>query len=223
VVRKCDDTNAVTVRSESHNLDQAPLISGRCLFRGGPMTEAEFLEISCRNGSNKAILERLPELGLSDAWLVSGSLFQTVWNVLTDRALTHGIKDYDIFYFDPDTSWEAEDAVIKQAADLYADLGIEIELKNQARVHLWYEEKHDISYPPLKTSCEGIDRFLAIGNMVAIQPLTGDERRFYVPGLEDMAAMRIRPNRAGNFVKERYNEKCARWQKFWPELTIEAV
>jgi uncharacterized protein len=185
------------------------------------MTEAEFLEMACRNESNKAILDRLPVLGLNDVWLVSGSLFQTVWNVLTERPLTHGIKDYDIFYFDRDTSWDAEDAVIKRGQALFEDLGVDIEFRNQARVHLWYEEKHDISYPPLKTSCEGIDRFLAIGNMVAIQPLQGGEKRFYVPGLEDMAAMRIRPNRAGNFVKARYDEKCARWRKFWPELTIE--
>lgn len=188
-----------------------------------PVTEAEFLEIACRNESNKVILERLPDLGLDDAWLVSGSLFQTVWNALTNRPLTHGIKDYDIFYFDTDTSWEAEDAVIKRSAALYADLGVDIEFKNQARVHLWYEEKHNISYPPLKTSCEGIDRFLAIGNMVAIQPLVDGDRRFYVPGLSDMAALHIRPNRAGNFVKERYDEKCARWKQFWPELTIEAA
>ncbi len=190
---------------------------------GDRVTEAEFLELACRNESNKVILERLPDLELGDAWLVSGSLFQTVWNDLTSRPLTHGIKDYDIFYFDPDTSWEAEDAVIKQATDLYADLGVDIEFKNQARVHLWYEEKHNISYPPLRTSCEGIDRFLAIGNMVAIQPLEKGERRFYVPGLTDMAAMRIRPNRAGNFVKDRYDEKCARWKQFWPELTIEVA
>ena len=40
-------------------------------------------------------------------------LVQTVWNVLTGRAIDHGIADYDVFYFDPDTSWEAEDAVIR--------------------------------------------------------------------------------------------------------------
>lgn len=187
------------------------------------MTEADFLEIACLNEANKTILERLPELGLDDAWLVSGSLFQTVWNVATERPLTHGIKDYDIFYFDPDTSWEAEDAVIKRAEALFDDLGVEIEFRNQARVHLWYEEKHRIAYPPLTTSCEGIDRFLAVGNMVGIQALQNGERRFYVPGLADMAAMRIRPNRAGNFVKERYDEKCARWKKNWPELTIESA
>ncbi len=190
---------------------------------GACVREAEFLETVCRNSNNRVILDRLPELELADAWLVSGSLFQTVWNVATERPLTYGIKDYDIFYFDPDTSWEAEDRVIKQAAALYADLDVEIEFRNQARVHLWYEEKHNISYPPLKTSCEGIDRFLAVGNMVGIQPLANGDRRFYVPGLADMAEMRIRPNRAGNFVKERYDEKCVRWKENWPELTIEAA
>lgn len=187
------------------------------------MNEDEFLEIACRNEANRTILARLPELALDDAWLVSGSLFQTVWNVATDRPLTHGIKDYDVFYFDADTSWEAEDAVIKRGEKLFQDLGVEIEFRNQARVHLWYEEKHNISYPPLACSCDGIDRFLAVGNMVAIQPLGSGERRFYVPGLADMAAMQIRPNKAGNFVKERYDEKCARWKQFWPELKIEVA
>jgi hypothetical protein len=43
--------------------------------------------------------------------VTAGCLFQTVWNVVTDRPPTSGIKDYDIFYFDgTDLSWEAEDA-----------------------------------------------------------------------------------------------------------------
>ena len=46
----------------------------------------------------------------------SGCLVQTVWNVLTRRAVDYGINDYDVFYFDPDTSWAAEDAVIRTAA-----------------------------------------------------------------------------------------------------------
>ena len=45
---------------------------------------------------------------------MSGCLVQTVWNVLTNRALDYGIADYDVFYFDPDTSWAAEDAVIRK-------------------------------------------------------------------------------------------------------------
>ena len=49
-----------------------------------------------------------PALGASDWWLTAGALFQTVWNVLDGRDPGAGIRDYDLFYFDEDTSYEAE-------------------------------------------------------------------------------------------------------------------
>ena len=64
-----------------------------------------------------------------------GSVFQTVWNVLDGRNPTAGISDYDVFYFDAsDLSWDAEDAVVKRAADLFGDLDVAIEIRNEARV-----------------------------------------------------------------------------------------
>ena len=78
------------------------------------MTQDEFLNLALRNPANKIIAEKLFELALPDAWIVSGCLVQTVWNVLTGRDVDYGINDYDVFYFDPDTSWEAEDAVIRR-------------------------------------------------------------------------------------------------------------
>src|SRR6185312_9025804 len=83
------------------------------------MTHYEFLETVQRNPFNRVILERLPLLALRDCWLVSGGLFQTVWNMRTGQRPDLHIKDYDIFYFDPDTSYAAEDAVIRRAADLF--------------------------------------------------------------------------------------------------------
>src|ERR1041384_4034649 len=113
------------------------------------MDEGSFITAACANPINRKILGRLPALELPDAWLVSGSLFQTIWNVITERDVEHGIKDYDIFYFDHDTSFEAEDRVIKRAAEAFSDLRASIEIRNQARVHLWYPEKHGVPYPPL--------------------------------------------------------------------------
>jgi hypothetical protein len=50
-----------------------------------------------------------------------------------------GITDYDVFYFDAnDLSWEAEDAVIQTAREMDGDLPDRVEIRNQARVHLWY-------------------------------------------------------------------------------------
>jgi hypothetical protein len=124
--------------------------------------EARFIEAVLCNPVNRVILERLPMLGVNDVWLVSGSLFQTVWNCLTGRSPDYGIKDYDIFYFDPDTSWAAEDAAIRRAAACLSDVDARIELRNQGRVHLWYPEKFGTPYPPLRRATDGIDRFLAV-------------------------------------------------------------
>src|SRR5690242_14604554 len=101
----------------------------------------EFLSIISANPAVAAVVDRMRTFDAPDLWLVSGCLFQTVWNVLERKPLEHGILDYDLFYFDPDTSYEAEDAWIKRAATHFANVGAKVELRNQARVHLWYGEK----------------------------------------------------------------------------------
>ena len=45
------------------------------------MTRDEFLSLTLRNPVNAAIADVLMRLALPDAWLVSGCLVQTVWNV----------------------------------------------------------------------------------------------------------------------------------------------
>ena len=101
------------------------------------MNRDTFLATVLRNPVNEIIADELLRIALPDAWIVSGCLVQTAWNALTNRAIDYGIDDYDIFYFDPDTSWQAEDAVIGDLQDRFAKLGAKIEVRNQARVHLW--------------------------------------------------------------------------------------
>jgi uncharacterized protein len=181
------------------------------------MDETGFRAAIRANRINREILARLPSLALADSWLVSGSLFQTVRNAKAARDPGHGIKDYDVFYFDPDLSWEAEDGVIRRAADLFADLGADIELRNQARVHLWYEAKFARPYPPLIRSTEGIDRFLMHNAQVGIRA----DGEIYAPRrFDDIEAMIVRPNYTANFHPGRYWEKALRWKARWPELTI---
>lgn len=184
------------------------------------MTRHGFLQAVRRNPFNTVILERLPSLGLPDCWLVSGALFQTVWNTRTGKRPDIGIKDYDIFYFDPDTSWDAEDAAIRHAQERFADLGIAVELRNQARVHLWYEEKFGAPYPPLTRSTDGIDRFLMHNAQVGIRT-NAEGTEVYAPrGFDDIFNLIVRPNRTANFLPEKYVEKALRWKELWPELTI---
>ena len=71
-------------------------------YGGVHMDKDQFLAAALQNPANEIIAEELFRLALPDAWLVSGCLVQTAWNVLTSRAVDYGIADYDVFYFDPD-------------------------------------------------------------------------------------------------------------------------
>jgi uncharacterized protein len=182
-----------------------------------------FLAATLRNPVNQIIVDELFHLALPDAWLVSGCLVQTVWNGLTGRAVDHGIADYDIFYFDPDTSWAAEDAVIRRLHDRLDALGVKIEARNQARVHLWYAEKHGLPYPPVARATEGIDRFLTKNTQVGIRHAREGFDVYAPHGFDDIANMIVRPNPGPNFSAANYEAKAARWKKLWPELTVLAA
>jgi hypothetical protein len=184
------------------------------------MDSETFHALALRNPANDAILTALADLELPDAWLVSGCLVQSVWNVLTHRPVGHGIADYDVFYFDTDTSWEAEDHVIKQLDHATRALGVPIQIRNQARVHLWYQEKFGRPYPPLSCSTEGIDRFLTRNTKVGIHRGGAGDQIYAPDGFDDIANLLITPNPTPNFSLARYHEKAARWKALWPELTI---
>ena len=158
---------------------------------------SKIADLSLLNRNNATIINRMEQLGLRDWWLASGCIFQTVWNLRSGRPADKGILDYDVCYFSEDLSWEAEDQVIRDAAQLFADLPVNIQLRNQARVHLWYPDKFGIAYPPLTTTSEGILRFPASVQAVGMRR-TGDEYLdVFAPfGLGDVWDVVTRPNRA---------------------------
>ena len=184
------------------------------------MDEARFIEAVLCNPINRTIFERLSTLDLNDAWLVSGSLFQTVWNCLTGRPPDYGIKDYDILYFDSDTSREAEDAVIRRMAACFSDIEACIEPRNQARVHVWYPQKFGVAYPPLQRATDGIDRFLVVAAQVGIRSLKADFEVYAPHGVDEVATLTVRPHRCPNFRADLYEAKAASWKARSPELTV---
>ncbi len=182
------------------------------------MSPGDFIDCAMANPANAALLERLPALGLPQCHLVAGCLFQAVWNGVSGRPAQTGVHDYDIFYFDDsDLSWEAEDAVIRQVAALTADLGIEVEPRNQARVHLWYESRFGPGYPQLRSARDGIDRYLVECTCVGIEVTSG---ALYAPyGLDDLAAGILRMNRH-NPRPAFFIRKAESYPARWPWLTI---
>jgi hypothetical protein len=187
------------------------------------MNRDEFLALALRNPVNLAIIDELERLDLPDTWLVSGCLVQTVWNVLTHRPIDHGIADYDVFYYDPDTSWDAEDAVIRKVQARLAHLRVKVEIRNQARVHLWYPAKHGLPYPPLRSARDGIDRFLTQNTQLGARRAREGFDVYAPHGFGDVAGLIARPNPGPNFSAANYAAKAARWKALWPELTVIAA
>ncbi len=167
------------------------------------------------------VLEGMRELDLPDWLLVSGAIYNNVWNYLTSRKNMTGVNDFDVFYFDgTDLSYGAEDLQIKRVEKRFDKLSHPVELRNQARVHLWAPEKFGHSFAPLTSSQDMLDKFASKSHAVGVRLLDDDSLKIVAPfGLDDMFSFRVTPNPALN-NRIAHEKKAARAKSIWPELTI---
>ena len=167
------------------------------------------------------VLARAAEMALPGWYLVAGCLYQTVWNVVTGQPPESGILDYDLAYFDgSDLSWEAEDVVIRSGQKIFAGLPAPVQIRNQARVHLWYEQKFGLPCPPHESTEAAIDTFEATTACLGVRAEPGGRWRIYAPhGLADVFNLVVRPNPI-LAPRQVYQAKTARWQRQWPSLTV---
>ena len=169
-----------------------------------------------------AVLTGIRALNLPDWRMFSGAVYQTVWNALTERDADHGVKDYDIGYFDPDTSWDAEDVVIKRAASVFNPaLAAKVEVRNQARVHLWFPDKFGEPYPALSRTDEALARFVCPAFAVGVRLEDDDSLTVSAPfGLQDVFTMRLRKNPTRDISDAAFARVAASAKARWPELEI---
>lgn len=106
------------------------------------------------------------------------------------------------------------------AARLLPDLSAPLQIKNQARVHLWYPDKYGIPYSALTSASEGIMRFVSTTNAVGVKRTGEDYLDVFAPyGLSNVWDMVMKPNRITPLANI-YAEKAERWQKQWPKLIV---
>jgi uncharacterized protein len=141
-----------------------------------------FRQAQCRNRTLTEVLTRAAAMGLPGWYLVAGCLYQTVWNVVTGQPPEAGILDYDLAYYDAsDLSWDAEDAVIRAGNQVFAGLSAPVQIRNQARVHLWYEPKFGIACPPHASTEAAIDTYEATTACLGVRAEAGGRWRIYAP------------------------------------------
>jgi hypothetical protein len=168
-----------------------------------------------------SVLEAARKARLPDWRLFSGAVYQTLWNGLTGRPADHGIRDYDIGYFDADLSPKAESLHrARLLANVPDPLRGRVEAVNQARVHLWFEKKFGRPYAALTDTGEALRRSLFTAHAVGVRLEPDFSLSIAAPyGLGDIFDMVLRPNPEIAVVGA-HAEKARRALERWPELTV---
>ena len=181
------------------------------------LTDEQVLASILENPVNRALLAVLPTLDIPHCMLTAGALFQTFWNQRAGQPAEWGIKDYDVAYFDADLRWEAEDQVITKVQQACSHLGVNVEVRNQARVHLWYQARFGGTYSPLHKVTDGIDRYLIRSTCLGVDVRTG--KLYSTHGLDDLQNNQLRMNLL-NPRQDLFRAKAASYQQRWPWLVL---
>ena len=183
--------------------------------------EARLVDIVRADPGLMHVLTVVRDQGLPDWRIFSGAVYQSVWNALTGRPAGYGVRDYDVGYFDPDTSWDAEDVIIKRVAAAFDEpFRSTVEVRNQARVPIWFPAHFGEPYDPLSGTDEALERFVAPALAVGVRLEADDTISVAAPlGLEDVFALTLRPNPDRPVAKD-WSRVIERALARWPELTI---
>lgn len=177
-------------------------------------------KVLAQNKVVSKILELAPKLEMPNWYLGAGCIAQTVWNFNHGLDLANGIKDCDLVYYSPDISFEAQDAYIQKGKEIFKDISLPVEIVNEARVHLWYEEEFGRKINPYKSSEEAINEWPTTATGVGVR--YDEDGRFvvYAPyGLNDLFGLILRPNKL-KITEKIYLAKVERWTKIWHNLKV---
>ena len=155
------------------------------------------------------VLDYISTLNLPNFYIAAGSVFQTIWNKMDNKNLNHNIKDIDVIYY------ELINNYCKNKGYKY-----EIDVSNEARMHIWKKEKFGIDVEPYKSSEDAIDKWIATVHAIGITK-DNNEIKLYAPyGLSDIFSKTIRPIKHKYNTKDIYDKKAHSWQERFQNLNI---
>jgi hypothetical protein len=183
-------------------------------------SEKEFLNLIQSSSTLTNILERSEQLKIPNWYFGAGCLAQTIWNLKSGWNENEFINDVDWVYFDiSDLSKEAEARTESLVREHFKDIPLKFDVKNQARVHTWYEERFGYKITPYNSIHAAIETWPTTATAVAITNVKGTAKVFAPYGLEDLLTLTVRPNKK-QITEAIYLSKVDRWKKCWPALRI---
>jgi hypothetical protein len=110
---------------------------------------------------------------LPDCWIGAGAVRDLVWDTRFGHGFDPaGIADVDVVFFDPaDLSAEHEHNI--ECRLRTREPSVEWDVKNQARVHLWFEDRFGLAAEPLTSTTDGVSTWPETATAVAVR-LRGD-------------------------------------------------
>lgn len=165
------------------------------------------------------VAEESEKLGLTNYYLGAGCIAQSVWNYQNGNPTLHGIDDIDFVYYDDDLSLEAENSVVEAVKKRFSDCPLRIDVKNQARVHIWYWSHFGYDIAPYNSLESAINTWPTTATAIGIRQVNGQLKVYAPYGLNDLFSQIVRPNKL-QITQEIYEKKVNKWLRNWPSLTI---
>ena len=177
------------------------------------------LESSLRdNPIVSQVFDEWTDLALPNCWLVAGAVIQSFWNREYGFSPIHGINDIDIIYFDAsDLTEETENEHYERINSRFEDFGIRFDVKNEARVHLWYEERFGYPIVAYDSAEAAMETFPTTAGSIGVRH-NGQALEAFAPfGFDDLMNLVVRPNKR-QITRSIYEKKVERWRSNWPQV-----
>ncbi|MEK7434119.1 MAG: nucleotidyltransferase family protein [Cyanobacteriota bacterium] len=164
-------------------------------------------------------LELLEKNITFEYYIGAGVINQTIWNYLSNFELNYGIKDLDFVYFDKNITEEEEKILNEKINTLGKDLNLEIDIKNQAKVHFWYKNKFGFEIEAYESLESAINTWPTTATAIGVRK-EKNKLKIYAPyGLNDIFSKTVRPNKI-LITENIYEKKYQRWLEKWEDLKI---
>ncbi|GAB5054193.1 nucleotidyltransferase family protein [Pediococcus parvulus] len=168
------------------------------------------------------VLRTISKLNLPNSYVGGGSITQSVWNQIFSKDLGFGISDLDIVYFDTDLSEAKENEIRNQLLSELPLKKYNIDVKNEARVHLWYQHRFGQKINPYVSTEDAISTWPTTASSLGVYLNKQQDIEAFAPyGLNDVFSGIVRPNKK-MITESIYMNKAIKWKSKWPELKVVA-
>ena len=182
-----------------------------------------FASLIMKNKKLMDVLDYVSRLGLPNYYIASGSVFQTIWNLLDDRDANYNIKDIDVVYYNSDNLSVDEDIRYYELIKTYCEskgYNYGVDVSNEARMHIWKREHDGLDVSPYKSVEDAIGKWMATVNAIGITKRDGKLLVYAPYGLSDIFSKTIRPIKHVYSSKKLFYDKVDSWSSRFDNLNV---